>query len=33
VETYQQMAQTEEDWSDWESLPEGLSHLPDEQEK
>ncbi|MCU0770916.1 MAG: AbrB/MazE/SpoVT family DNA-binding domain-containing protein [Verrucomicrobia bacterium] len=24
AETYQQMAQAEEDWSDWEALPEGL---------
>ena len=33
AETYQQMAQAEEDWSDWESLPEGLGHLPGEQKK
>lgn len=25
ADTYQQMAQTDEDWSDWESLPEGLT--------
>ena len=25
AETYQQMAQTDEDWTDWESLPEVLS--------
>ena len=30
VETYQQMAQTDEDWTDWESLPEGLRSLPGE---
>ncbi|MBU6399871.1 MAG: AbrB/MazE/SpoVT family DNA-binding domain-containing protein [Verrucomicrobia bacterium] len=30
VETYQQMAQTEEDWSDWEALPEGLKDVPGE---
>lgn len=29
AETYQQMAQSEEDWTDWESLPEGLGDLPD----
>lgn len=28
AETYQQMAQADEDWSDWESLPEGLTALP-----
>jgi antitoxin component of MazEF toxin-antitoxin module len=28
AETYQQMAQADEDWSDWESLPEGLRDLP-----
>lgn len=28
TETYQQMAQADEDWSEWESLPEGLTHLP-----
>ena len=30
AETYQQMAQSDEDWSDWESLPEGLTTLPGE---
>jgi antitoxin MazE len=30
AETYQQMAQAEEDWSDWEALPEGLSSVPGE---
>ena len=25
AETYQQMAQTDEDWSDWESLTEGMT--------
>jgi antitoxin component of MazEF toxin-antitoxin module len=29
-QTYQQMAQADEDWSDWESLPEGLAKLPGE---
>lgn len=28
-ETYRQMAQADEDWSDWEAAPEGLSDLPD----
>jgi antitoxin component of MazEF toxin-antitoxin module len=27
AETYQQMAQTDEDWTDWESLPGGLPSL------
>ena len=26
----QQMAKTDEDWTDWESLPEGLRSLPGE---
>jgi len=30
AETYQQMAQTDEDWSAWESLPEGLAAMPGE---
>jgi antitoxin component of MazEF toxin-antitoxin module len=33
AETYQRMAQTDEDWTDLESLPEGLHHLPGEQRK
>ena len=28
AETYLQMAQTDEDWTDWESLPEGLRNSP-----
>jgi antitoxin component of MazEF toxin-antitoxin module len=28
AETYQPMAQTDEDWSDWESPPEGLTAMP-----
>jgi len=28
ADTYQQMAQAEEDWSAWESLPEGLTDVP-----
>ncbi len=28
AETYQQMAETDEDWSGWESLPEGLTAVP-----
>lgn len=30
ADTYQQMAQADEDWSGWESLPEGLNILPGE---
>jgi antitoxin component of MazEF toxin-antitoxin module len=30
TETYSQMAEGEEDWSDWEAAPEGLRHLPGE---
>ena len=30
AETYQQMAQADEDWSGWESLPEGLTDLAGE---
>ncbi len=30
AETYKQMAQSNEDWSNWESLPEGLNVLPGE---
>jgi antitoxin MazE len=30
AETYKEMAQADEDWSDWESLPEGLRDLPGE---
>ena len=26
--TYQPMAHADEDWSDWESLPEGLREVP-----
>jgi hypothetical protein len=33
AETYQQMAQADEDWSDWESLPEGLHELPGDEKK
>ncbi len=28
AETYRQMAQATEDWSDWEALPEGLNDVP-----
>ena len=31
AQTYQEMAQADEDWSDWESLPEGLKELPGEE--
>lgn len=27
AENYQQMAESDEDWSDWESLPEGLTTM------
>ncbi len=30
AETHREMAQTDEDWSAWESLPEGLAVLPGE---
>jgi hypothetical protein len=30
AETYQQMAQAKEDWTDWEAAGEGLSGLPGE---
>jgi antitoxin component of MazEF toxin-antitoxin module len=30
AETYQQMAQANEDWIDWEAAGEGLSSLPGE---
>lgn len=30
AETYQQMAQANEDWADWEAAGEGLSSLPGE---
>ena len=30
AETYQQMAESDEDWSDWEALPEGLTAVPGE---
>jgi antitoxin MazE len=33
AETYQQMARTDEDWSDWETLPEGLTAVPGETGK
>ena len=33
AETYQQTAECDEDWSDWESLPEGLASLPGETGK
>ncbi|MSU62164.1 MAG: AbrB/MazE/SpoVT family DNA-binding domain-containing protein [Pedosphaera sp.] len=33
VETYQQMAQVEEDWSDWEAAPEGLKEVSGEAGK
>jgi antitoxin MazE len=33
AETYQQMAQADEGWSDWESLPEGLHELPGDDKK
>src|SRR6266478_1203120 len=31
--TYKEMAQTDEDWSDWECPPEGLDALPGEAGK
>jgi len=31
AETYNQMVHTDEDWTDWESLPEGLSDVPGEK--
>lgn len=30
AETYRQMAQANEDWTDWEAAGEGLSSLPGE---
>jgi antitoxin component of MazEF toxin-antitoxin module len=30
AETYAQMAQADEDWSEWEALPEGLTAIPDQ---
>ena len=33
AETYQQMVQSDEDWSDWESLPDGLHELPGDEKK
>jgi len=33
AETYQEMARTDEDWSGWESLPEGLTVVPGEAGK
>ena len=30
AETYQQMAESDEDWSDWEALPEGLAAVAGE---
>lgn len=33
AETYEQMAQFDEDWSDWEGLPEGLTSVPGEAAK
>ncbi len=30
AETYQQMAQADEDWTDWEAAGEGLSGVPGE---
>ena len=32
-ETYQQMARTDEDWSDWEAAPEGLREIPGQTRK
>ena len=32
-ETYQQMARTDEDWSDWEAAREGLQEVPGEARK
>ncbi len=28
AETYQQMAEADEDWSAWEAAPEGLAEIP-----
>ena len=33
AETYREMAETAEDWTQWESLPEGLATLPGEAGK
>jgi antitoxin MazE len=33
AQTYQQMAQADEDWSDWESLLDGLTAMPGEADK
>jgi antitoxin MazE len=33
AETYQQMARADEDWSEWESLPERLTAVPGEAGK
>lgn len=30
AETYQQMAESDEDWAAWESLPDGLAAVPGE---
>ena len=32
-ETYKQMAESGEDWRDWEALPEGLRDLPGDEKK
>ena len=32
-ETYEQMAELDEDWSDWEAAREGLSEVPGEARK
>jgi len=31
ADTYKEMAEAGEDWSDWESLPEGLRDVPGEE--
>lgn len=33
AETYREMAQADEDWSEWESLPDGLSGASDKAGK
>jgi len=32
-ETYRQMAQADEDWTEWEAAPEGLRDLPGDEEE
>jgi antitoxin MazE len=32
-QTYKEMAKSDEDWSDWESLPDGLDNIPGDETK